>query len=374
MDELKKLRREIDAIDKRIVALFERRLAAAEGVAKYKTAHALPVLDAGREREVLDKRVQVLRDGRNAPELRRLFELLMSASRARQREILQKTGKKADAGSPEGVVAFQGEPGANSEAALRRFFGADAKARPYPLFEDVFAAVRRGEAACGVLPIENSSTGSIAKVYDLLQEHGVSIVGEQRLKIGHVLLGTRDAAPEGVTDVYSHEQALLQCAGFLKGLGARSHPCFNTAAGAKYVAETGDPHKAAIASGYAGALYGLKVLAENVSDSTENTTRFIVISGKGYTSADANKASVRFVLEHRRGSLARVLDVFAEHNLNMVKIESRPLAGRLFEYVFCVDFEGEGIRGDMERIAAQCAGLFREYRLLGCYAADDGNE
>ncbi len=367
MDELVRLRGEIDAIDKKIVECFEKRTACVLGVAEYKIANGMPVLDSSREAALLESRAAMLADKTLAPDVEQLFTLLMKLSRARQQILLD----GARLAQNEGIAAFQGEAGANSHLALMRYFGRDKKTCSYKSFEEVFCAVARGEAEFGVLPIENSSTGGITEIYDLFRKYPVSIVGESLLKIEHVLLGLPGARLEFVTDVYSHEQALMQCADYLKKLGVNTHPYYNTAVSARFVAGELDAGKAAIASEYAGELYGLCVLAKNISNSGENTTRFIVISA-GSGEASANKASVSFVLEHKSGALAHALDLFADCGLNMVKIESRPLPGHNFEYIFYVDFAGEDVARKIENTLARVDGVFTDFKLLGCYRSDGG--
>ncbi len=367
MDELTRLRGEIDEIDKGIVACFEKRMACVLGVAEYKIKNGLPVLDSSREAALLESRKAMLSNGELAPEAEQLFKLLMKLSRARQQELLNDARKARN-----GIAAFQGDAGANSHLALMRYFGEGIKTQSYGSFEDVFCAVAQGEAEFGVLPIENSSTGGITEIYDLFRKYDVSIAGEQLLKIEHALLGLKGAKLEYITDVYSHEQALMQCADYLKDLGVITHPYYNTAVSARFVAGELDASKAAIASEYAGELYGLSVLAKNISNSGENTTRFIVINADGESVENADKASVCFVLQHRSGALAHALDLFADCGLNMVKIESRPLPQHNFEYIFYVDFQGSEVRQKIEDTLLRVDGIFTDFKLLGCYKADGG--
>lgn len=356
MKSLDELRKQIDEIDEKIVDLFERRMDCAEEVGRYKLKNGIPVLDSGREDQLLEKRLELVKDKRLDGDVSRLFRLLMSMSRARQTEIMREGA----------VVAYQGEAGANSEAALFNYFGKTAKAQSYRNFKDVFAAVVEGKASYGVLPIENSSTGGVYDVYDLLLTHEVYVCGEVKLKIEHCLLGTEDANIKDIKEVYSHEQALKQCSRYLEKLGAKLYPDHNTAISAKYVSELGDSSRAAVAGRHAADIYGLKILAEDINESSDNTTRFIIISALPYEGGDADKASVCFSLEHRSGALAAVLNLFAGSGLNMVKIESRPLKSRNFEYSFYIDFEGEGIERIKELLQRNFT-LFSGYRFLGAY-------
>lgn len=367
MDKLEQLRGQIDEIDAELVRLLERRLDVAEGVARYKLERNLPVLDSGREARVIAAREAMLSDPARRGGVRRLFETLMSISRARQQEIIAEhspVGPKAGAGK----AVFQGVPGAYSQQALRAYFDAATQAAACPTFEDVFRAVAQCEADYGVVPIENSYAGSVLQTYDLLSEYDLHIVGEYRLPIDHALLALPGAAPDGITDVYSHEQALAQCGSYLaRHPGWEIHSYHNTAAAAKLVADSGDMTKAAIASAYAGEIYGLAVLERGISGSGENATRFAILGREPYAGKDADKASVCFSLAHTPGALARVLNVFAESGLNMVKIESRPIRHRTFEYRFYVDFEGENMQEALEK-ADETVGLFvSELRVLGVY-------
>ncbi|MDL2237796.1 chorismate mutase [Christensenellaceae bacterium OttesenSCG-928-K19] len=366
MSRLEELREEIDRIDGNIIELFEKRMQCAKEVAQYKQERGMQVLDSSRERQVLEQREKLLRNKGLSAYNKRLFLLLMELSRAYQRCFLVlNEGRQVLATND--MVVFQGEPGANSQAALVCFFGKDVRMEHYATFEQVFQAVNSGKAGYGVIPIENSYTGSIAAVYDLLHTYQLQIVGEQYLKIDHKLLGVPGAKLENVTDVYSHEQALMQCAGYLKAKQFSQHPYYNTAASAKFVAETGDKTKAAIASGYAARLYGLDILEDDISVSAGNTTRFIIVAKNPYTGENADKVSVCFVLDHQPGALANALQFFAQNGLNMVKIESRPLVDRNFEYMFYVDFAGGAAQKALAGITEKNSGVFREFTVLGAY-------
>lgn len=368
MAELEELRREIDAVDAGIVKAFEKRLAIARQVAEYKIEKGLPVLDRGREADVLRKREEMLEDQALSGDVDRLFELLMSISRAHQRKLVRESRRSAQNAAPNGKVGYSGVRGAYADMAQNEYFGGQAEAVSFQGFEEVFAAVESGEVEYGVVPIENSYAGSVEQVYDLLHQYDVYIVGEQLIHIEHALLGVPGTDLSQVREVYSHEQALMQSAEFLD-----SHPeweripYYNTAASAEYVSQAGDHAKAAIASAYTASIYGLEILKDAINTSDENTTRFIVVGAAQCCGRDANKASVSFVLEHRPGALAHILDVFADLELNMVKIESRPLKHRNFEYRFYVDFVGKGIgtflNGAMEKIGRYCSQL----KLLGIY-------
>ena len=368
MTELESLRRKIDEVDAVIVQAFEKRIQIAEEIARCKIERGLPVLDRGREAEVLKKREEMLFDKRLCGDIDRLYELLMSMSRAYQRRVVGKHAAEKKNCSGSGKVGYSGIRGAYADMARNRYFGEQMQAVGYQGFEDVFAAVESGEIEFGVLPIENSYAGSVQQVYDLLEKYDVAITGEQLIHISHALLCVPGASIDDIEEVYSHDQGLMQCAEFLDHYPQwRRIPYYNTAASAEYVSKTGDPSKAAIASEYAGKIYGLEPLEKNINTSGENTTRFIMIGRTEKADGSGNKASISFVLEHKPGALAYILNVFAERGLNMVKIESRPLKHRTFEYRFYVDFAGDELQEQIEKAIDGISRYCSQLKLLGIY-------
>lgn len=361
MSELTEARQKIDALDRRLLELISERMEVAEAVAAYKNEHGLPVLDEQREQQLIEDRATRaatlgLPDGTDA-----LFEVLLRMSRARQEETIGRAGTPRQA-------AFQGVRGANSHMALVRFLGEEMESVACSTFEDVFRKVAAGEVAYGVLPIENSFAGSVVQVLDLLYSYSVYIVGEKSLPIDHMLAAVPGADLTTIRKVYSHEQAIAQCASFFaENPQMEPHPFYNTAGAAEFVAGSGDPAKAALCSEYAADLYGLQILEPSVNSSRDNTTRFLLLADKPYSGSDANKASLTFTLAHQSGTLARALTHFSQHGLDMVKIESRPLPDRNFEYRFFVDFEGAGVRDKLERAIREESVLFRDLRVLGAY-------
>lgn len=361
------IRTQIDSMDEDIVELLGRRMQLAEQVARYKASHGLPVLDEQRERAVVEDRSALAAAFGLPPEgIGELFELIMRMSRERQQEILE-ADAAADNGIPR-IAAFQGVPGANSHVALIHLLGERMASQAYDTFEQVFAAVESGEAAYGVVPVENSYAGSVAQVYDLLGRYNVHIVGETSLPISHALAVCKGSSLDDITHVYSHEQALAQCRPFFEAHPSiEAHSFYNTAGAAKFVAEQNNPQFAALANSYAAKLYGLDVLEPALEATPDNTTRFLLVAAAPYRGADANKAAVRFTLAHVPGSLATALQHFALCELNMVKIESRPLKDRNFEYVFYVDFEGAGIGPRVHKALAADQTVFADVRVLGVY-------
>ena len=276
-------------------------------------------------------------------------------------------------------VAFQGEPGAYSHEAALAYAKGECEVVPCRAFRDAFRAVADGSADVGILPIENSLTGSVHEVYDLLLEYPLEIVGEVFRPVAHRLLGVPGARLEDVKAVYSHPQALGQCTRFLEELGAEQHAFYDTAGAAKWVAERGDPTQAALAGPLAARLYGLEVLRENIADSEHNTTRFLALVLPGGLAPPEGafhlhtqwRTSLVVELRHEPGALYRALGIFAERGINLTKLESRPLRTERWWYRFYLDFEGHRgeprVREALERLEQQAIFL----RVLGSYPQGD---
>lgn len=262
-------------------------------------------------------------------------------------------------------VAYQGTEGAYSSEALKNYFkDKDVIKIAKEDFAGVFDSVKSGECDFGVVPVENSISGAVIKNLDLLGEKELYVVGEYILKIDHVLMGVKGATLEDIKSVYSHEQGLTQCEGFLsQHKDWLKIPYFNTAVSAKFVAETGDKSNAAVASRYAMKIYNLYPLAENIAMTEKNSTRFFIISKNNIKIENANKASVYFSLKHKKGSLAQALLCLG--NLNLTRIESRPTHKENWEYRFYIDVEGDekSFREAFEELKKMCMDL----RLLGIY-------
>lgn len=260
-------------------------------------------------------------------------------------------------------IAYQGIEGSYGSEAARGFFGAGALLLPKETFEDVFSAVTKGECASGIVPVENSITGSVVQNYDLLDATNCFVTGEAILPVDHVLLGVPGAQLTDIEKVYSHEQGLLQCAGYLDAHRDWERvPYLNTAVAAKYVAEQNDRTAAAIASRYAGEKYGLAVLAQGISQNPGNSTRFFAVSAQ-IGPKEGNKASLLFTVRHEKGSLARALVLLSD--LNLTRIESRPSPDTNWEYRFYVDLEGD--LAHLDAILAGLSAYCTSVRLLGVY-------
>ena len=378
MSELNGLREAIDALDARLTELFLQRMELTRRVGEYKRAHGIPVLDPQREREVLAQKTALVADPALRDDVAALYEAIMGISRRQQRRLVNEAGNQDYArirGAMDGAraplehprVLYQGEPGAYAAEAAARFFGEDLPRSHVGTWEEVFQALQRGEADYGVVPIENSSTGSINQVYDLLAQYGHSIVGEQTVKVDHCLAAPAGARLDGVTTVYSHEQGLLQCAGFLKGRGWTCVPRLNTAESAQFVARSGSPGQAAICSPRAARLYSLEILAEHISDSDSNDTRFVVVSPVMERRSGSDKVSILFRLPHRAGSLQELLTIFAVNGLNLLKLESRPIPCRSWEYRFFADFSGDLTAPGMDGALLELFQTAEQLRVLGNY-------
>lgn len=275
--------------------------------------------------------------------------------------------------TPRGPVAFQGEEGAFSEEAVLASFGRGARTLPCRTFRDVFSAVARRKAPFGVVPIENSLFGSIHENYDLLRSFNVRIAGEVKLRIVHALVAHPRARIGSVTTIYSHPQAIGQCERFLRTLrGAEVVAAYDTAGAAKMIAAGGRLDCAAIASARAARLYGLKVLRSGIESDRRNFTRFLILArpeGRVHPPAPARaKTSLLFALHNVPGALVRALSAFTLREINLYRIESRPLVGRPWEYLFYLDIAGSVREPRVARAIAHLRELATFTRILGSYA------
>lgn len=375
--ELSEIRTKIDAVDDQLLQLFLERMALSEEVAAYKNEHHLPILNKERERAILAKVTE--KSGDKERYAYHLFSTLFELARSRQAELIAAPTKveaqvKASlaAGSeifPQtGLVACQGVEGANSQVACDRLLPR-GNIVYVKTFAAVAAAVESGLCKFGVLPIENSSNGSVRAVYDLLQDHNLSIVRSTRLCIRHELLALPGTKLGDITEIYSHEQAIGQCSKFLNSLnGVHVVPCANTAMAAQMVAESGDPHAAAISSHPCAALYGLECVSDSIQDSDNNYTRFICISKDPAIYAGANRISLIISADNKPGALYEILSKLAALGINMTKLESCPVTGRNFEFIFYLELEASvlepSVLSMLEELERSCPG----FRFLGSYS------
>lgn len=386
--DLEKIREEIDSIDRELVRLFESRMDTVIKVARYKEKNNQPVLDKSRESLVIDKAKSFLKDDHYEKPVEEFFENLMAISRKLQAQLIFSGGRdevKEETKTEDSLelelsentvnsksdnirVCYQGVPGAFSEEALVKYFGEDTDRTNVDDFEDVFKALKDVKCDYGVLPIENSSTGGVSEVCDLLRKYGLYIVGEKSIKIEQNLLGLSGASIDVLKEVYSHSQGLGQSSDFLKqNKNLILMPYRNTAESAKLVSETNDKSKAAIASKRAAELYDLEILKANINNNKNNYTRFIIIGRNLEVDEESNKISIVFSAPHKPGALYSALSHFAENNLNMQRIESRPIKEKSWEYFFYIDFEGnindERIKYVLEKIKENSM----YFKLLGNY-------
>ena len=349
METLLEMRQKLDEIDTQITELYEKRMEICGQVADYKIKNGKKVLDSTRENEKLASVSAMATNDFNKKGIRELFEQLMSMSRKLQYQKLSQEGVlgrlpfiELDELNVEGArVVFQGVEGAYSQAAMEKFFGSGQKNFHVPTFRDAMVAIEEGTADYAVLPIENSTAGAVDQVYDLLVEFENYIVGEVILPVRHQLAGLPGVKISQIKRVYSHPQGLMQSARFLDNYGDWEQiSVANTAVAAKKVLEEKNPEQAAVCSEYAAKLYGLEILEQDINAESDNSTRFIVITNQKVFLKHASKISICMEVPHESGSLYHLLSHFIYNDLNMTKIESRPIEGRSFEYRFFVDFEG----------------------------------
>lgn len=349
MLDLNEIRGRIDGIDRKIVELLEERMAVCQEVAQFKIETGKPVLDREREQQKIHTLRALTHNDFNARSVEELFTQIMAMSRKMQYQLLAKEGMGAgiafeavnEKKEERARVVFQGVEGAYSQAAMQQYFGEQADSYHVPEFSLAMKEVQENRADFAVLPIENSSAGMVADVYDLLMEYDNAIVGECYLKVEHALLGLPGASLHDIKTVYSHPQGLMQCAHYLdRHKEWRRISLANTALSAQKVVTDQDKTQAAIASENAGKIHGLVPLDYKINDNKENTTRFIIVAAKKIYSKEAKKVSICFEIAHESGSLYNTLSHIIFNNLNMTKIESRPIPKRNWEYRFYVDFEG----------------------------------
>lgn len=269
--------------------------------------------------------------------------------------------------SDSGLIAFQGEPGAYSEAAVFEHFGPEAQSLPRESFDAVFAAVDSGKAKYGLIAIENSLAGSIHHNYDLLIQNDLHIVGEHYLRVQHCLIGAPGTNFDHIEKVISHPQALAQCEKYLRSKGFASEVFYDTAGAVKHLSMTLDPHMAAIASRRAADVYHMQILAEGIEDNPANFTRFQVISKTPTEPGDDAKTTIVFTLKNEPGSLFKALSVFALRDIDLTKIESRPLVGSPWEYLFYIDFAASIKQPVITRALDHLGEYASMLRILGSY-------
>lgn len=372
--DLLDLRKEIDEIDEQLIPLLRHRMDISRQVAAYKAQRGLPVFNAERESQIIQSVKE--KCGEDGDAIATVFSATMDASRAIQHNIMESGGDlrkvitsavtNSNAFEQKVTVACAGVEGSYADETALTLFK-NASIRHYKMFEDVFEAVNKGEAPFGLVPVENSTAGSVHEVYDLIIKYRFYVTGSYSLEVNHCLCARKGVEYSDIEEVYSHPQALAQCSEFLKNFDFTGVNYTNTAAAAKYVAQSGRTDVGVICSAEAAKKYGLEILKTRIQNISNNRTRFIVISKKLIIEENADKISLIFALPHTTGSLYRILGRFSIAGLNLTKLESRPVGNGEFKYYFYVDLLGN-IK-DQKTLDLLCA-LYSElpdFKFLGNY-------
>ena len=375
---LDELRVKINEIDDKLIHLFEQRMEIASQIAEFKKQNNLPILDRKREAEKLQEILGKVSAGIE-PYASILYDIMFELSRTHQRfmhseptqlyrEIQDAIANTEKVFPQRAAVACQGVEGAYSQLACSRLFK-QPNIMYFKTFDNVFSAIENGLCDYGVLPLENSTAGSVTKIYDLMQSRNFKIVRSLRLKVSHNLLAQKGVKIEDVREVFSHEQAISQCVTFLEQLGpnVKITPVENTAAAAKAVAESDRSDVAAISSYNCVELYDLNCLARDIQDRSNNYTRFICISNRLEIYPGADKTSIMLVLPHVRGALYKVLAKFYALGINLIKLESRPIPERDFEFMFYLDLETSVYSDEFAKLLESLQEICDEFKYLGSY-------
>lgn len=376
--DLEKIRENIDIVDDKIAELYEQRMNLVEQVVQAKKQSGKAVNDPERERKILLRVSDKVSEDRQVY-LKRVFESIFETSKAYQTmnaeyksdigEKIKKALSKGEQTFPvKAKVACQGVAGAYSGIAADRLFEL-ADITYFKNFEGVFQAVEKNFCKYGVLPIENSSAGSVNQVYDLMKKHKFYIVKSIRLAVSHNLIANKETKISDIKEILSHEQAILQCKGYIEKLiGVKVTPCENTAVAAKTIAESGRKDIAAISSRECADLYGLKLLDTNIQDSNNNYTRFILIAKEMEFYKDAEKISIMTTLpQNTPGSLNKLLSKFANIGINLTKLESRPIVSSSFEFMFYFDFECDINDNGVQNLLSELDNSTEQFTFLGAY-------
>ncbi|MBY6915094.1 chorismate mutase [Clostridium botulinum] len=375
MAGLDQYRNSIDEIDKKITELFEQRMDVVLKVGEYKKKNNLPIFNKNREDDVIKKNLGYLKNQDYIEETEKFFEKLMEISRQLQSRKMKEEDLLKEKNSNNNInvygdknIGFYGAQGSFTEEAMIKYFGENKISKSYEEFEDVFLAIKNDEISYGILPIENSSTGAISNVYDLLYKYGFFINGEVCIKINQNLIGVEGSNLSEIKEIYSHTQGFEQSSDFLKKYNEwKLIPFHSTASSAKLIKELEDKSKAAIGSKRVATIYNLEVIKENINNQTENFTRFIIISKQLEENKNFNKISVVFSLEDKAGTLYKLLRHFAENNINMIKIESRPMKNGPWNYFLYVDFEGDLSSEKVKKSLYLIEQSSAYFKLLGAY-------
>lgn len=372
---LEQLRAKIDEVDDRLTAAYLERLELVGQVAEYKRTHDVGIEHSGREEEIL-ARLSEKFGAEFEDAIRYLYANIINYSKVYQRQQMQQPSAFSreitegefvpESGFTRVRVACQGVSGAYSGLAAEQLIQ-EPELVFLPTWDAVFHAVADGSLPFGVLPIENSTAGSVNEVYDLLMRYRLIICGGRKVHIRHCLVGLPEASLESVKAVLSHPQALSQCSAFLAAHGLEARTASNTAVAAEEVVKEGNPRLCAIASSRTADLYGLKVLASGIQNAERNDTRFLLVSAARFVDPHANRVSLVVSIPHRKGTLFQLLGIVAAYGVNVVKLESRPIPGKNFEFLFYLDLEGSIREEHMLHLVENLNAYCTETVFLGSY-------
>lgn len=341
-EELIKLRNEIDRIDKQIINLIDERMKISLMVGETKKKNNIPIFDPKREKEVIASKIELLENKELSSLITTMYNDIMYTSKQLQKHLIDEAKKENNNKNKikyDETVVYQGREGGNGHEAAYKFFGDNAKFIKKAYFDEVLESIRSGESYYGVLPLENSSTGMVNEVLDILADYNCKIVGEVYLPIEYGLMGKKGSDIKNIRKVISHHQALKQCSNFIKENNFEEMTASNTAEAAYMVANTDDKNIASISNKNACKIYDLEMLKENIENIKGNTTRFIIVANYDNALRTGNKMTMRFLLPHENGSLASSLDKLKCFNLT--SIVSRPHAERKWQYYFYIDMTGD---------------------------------
>ena len=373
MTDLDAQRAKIDKLDQAITGLYRERMEAVSAIADYKREKGEPIYHPDREEQVLQK-VMAMAGEQNAQKIRQLYKTLMRQSRERQYEIIsaQQTIEEIigtailDEIKPE-TAAYAGLPGAYTQIAARTFYP-DSTLVSYETFDSVLEAVATKKCDLGILPIDNTTEGIVPDVYEGLLKHRLYISASLTMPISHCLLGAANADIRKITTVLSHPQALGQCADYISRHGYTAVPDINTAIAARKVSEANKPEVAAIGSKLAAEIYGLTILSEGINDASCNSTRFIAVTRQPVVGRDANRIALSYIVPHESGSLASILSVAADYNINVLNVQSLPLPEKPWQYRFYMDITGSVYSSEIKAILHMLYKELPEMVFLGNYA------
>ena len=381
---LKEYREEIRELDEKILALIERRLEAARAIAEYKMDRNIPITDAAQEESVIDHVVSLAKREDDIPYIRRFWRMMLENSRAVQhkvvtgdnitglwlREMIRAAARRKE--NPQ--VIYRGCEVSRGHESAEAYFGGEARFGNAATYEKVCRSVKNGTADYAVLPLESNTAGAMAGVRELINKYGLCIAGEQNVRLDDCLAAPRGADIGGIREIYAHEQVLARCTAFLEDHPEiKAVPSLSSAKCVRKVAEEGSPRGAVITSGFAAEMSGLEVIAPYISDNPGSCTRFVILSNKFEISPGCDKVSIAFTVRHRAGALQRVLGVFADYHLNLSKIESVPVGGADFEYLFFADFAGDLAQANTQKALALVEQECDSLRVLGNYKSKRRN-